>query len=81
MISNDFNLIEIKAPFLFGLIVSPLGIIAVTVILVIRLESSGLIAIVIPLFFIPFQLILTFFIGQFIKKINVDKDKRVKMTT
>ena len=56
MISNDFHIIEMKAPFFFAAIVSPLTFIGVIIILILRLGWPGIIPILVTICLVPLQL-------------------------
>jgi hypothetical protein len=81
MISNDFNLIEIKAPFFFGMITLPLAYIGFIVVIYLRIGAEGLIFMGIPLVLIPIQILLGRVNGKTLEKVNVQKDKRIKVTS
>ena len=81
MLSNDFNLLEIKAPFFFGWITVPFAYLGIIAVLLDRLGPEGLIALGIPLVFFPIQLLVSRFNGKLLEQMNKHKDKRVKITT
>ena len=64
MISNDFHIIEMKAPFSFPAIVSPFFLIGVIIILVLRLGWPGIIPILVTICLIPLQLCVGKINGQ-----------------
>ena len=81
MLSNDFNMMEIKAPFFFGLCTFPIAYAAFLGVLIYRLGVQGIICLGVPLFFIPFQIGLGKVIGKLLVDVNIHKDKRVKITS
>jgi len=79
MLSNDFNTIEIKAPFFFVLTIIPFVYLSVIIVLVIRLGWQGIMCILIPLIFLPLQTWVGKINGQILTEININKDKRVRL--
>ena len=81
MISNDFNLIELKgAPSFAGMVV-PFHLIGVLIILIFRFGWLGIVP---PLFIIimaPLQLCIGKINGNILRKVNIHKDQRIKICT
>ena len=59
LLSNDFNLIEVKAPFFFGLISTPFSFAGIIGLLYWRLGVEGLIGLAVPIVLIPLQLCIS----------------------
>ena len=81
MISNDFNMIELKAPIFFSMLISPLVLIGVIIILVFRLGWPGVIPAIVTLVLVPLQLYIGKVNGDILTEVNVFKDQRVKICT
>lgn len=81
MLSNDFNLLEIKAPFFFGLLICPIAYVSFFAIMIYRLGVEGIICLCVPIIFIPFQIWLGRVNGKMLVDVNLEKDHRVKITT
>ena len=81
MLSNDFNLIEIKAPFFFGLLTVPFAYGGLIGLLYWRLGVEGLIGLGIPLMSIPLQICISNMNGRILQRVNVHKDRRVQITS
>lgn len=81
ILSNDFNLIELKGPILFQALIVPFLVIGVIVILVIRLGWPGIIGPLVALIMIPIQFYVGKINSDLLKEVNVYKDKRVKVCT
>lgn len=77
MLSNDFNLIEIKFTAIFGVVLMPFILIICTILFVIYLGAAGLIVVGFALMFFPCQIILAKVLSTYIQKANVHKDKRI----
>lgn len=78
LLSNDFNLIEIKTQFVFKLATFIFSFIGVLVILYLRIGWQGLICIAFPTVLIPFYILLIKFNGSLLHDSNIWKDKRIK---
>lgn len=63
MISNDFNLIEMKAPYLFGLLSLPFAYFGFIIVIYFRIGVEGLLFIAIPLLAVPFQILIGHYCG------------------
>ena len=81
MLSNHFNLIEIKAPFFFGLLTVPFAYGGLIGLLYWRLGMEGLIGLGIPLILIPLQVCISSMNGRILQRVNLHKDRRVQMTS
>ena len=81
MISNDFNVVELKVKDLLMTISFPIKLIGYFFLLFYRLGWMCLILFVFIFFIICFQLLLGKFSGHFLKQINVQKDQRIKIYT
>ena len=81
MVSNDFNTIEFKAAFLYSLFLLPIAYIAAGVLLVFWLGPGGLICLAVPILFLPVLMMIGKINGRNLEKMNVFKDKRIRMTT
>lgn len=81
MFSNDFNIIELKAPWLFLSSVAPIIIIGSIIILILRLGWPGILCPIVATILLPLQLWVSKINGNMMKTINVDKDKRIKLTS
>jgi ATP-binding cassette subfamily C (CFTR/MRP) protein 4 len=81
MMSNDFNIIEQKGPWLFFSLVSPILIIGTIVILLFRLGWPGLICPFVSVILLPLQFWVSNVNGKIMKDINTNQDKRIKITT
>ena len=81
MISNDFNLIEMKAPLFFSMLICPLVLVGVIAILVVRLGWPGVIPAIVTLILVPLQLYVGKVNGTILTEVNVFKDQRVKICT
>ena len=79
LISNDFNIIEYKAPFPYTLFLAPLAYIGSGVLLVLWLGPSGLLCLAVPVFLFPFLVMLGKKNNQNLAKVNRFKDERVKI--
>lgn len=55
MLSNDFNIIELKIPLFFASMVFPFAFIGISIILLIRLGWPGIIGIMVPVLIFPIQ--------------------------
>ena len=81
LLSNDFNLIEVKAPFFFGFITVPFGFGGIIALLYWRLGAEGLISLAIPFAMMPISLWISKLNGSLLQEVNVNKDRRVKITS
>ena len=81
MFSNDFNIVEFKTPWFFLSSVTPITLIGSAIILILRLGWPGILCPIIVLLFLPLQLWISKTNGDGMKRINVDKDRRVKLTS
>ena len=81
MFSNDFNIIEFKTPWFFLSSVTPITVTGSIIILILRLGWPGILCPIIVLILLPLQLWVSKTNGEVTKRINVDKDKRVKLTS
>lgn len=81
MISNDFNIIEVKAPYLFGLLSLPFAYIGFILIIYFRIGIEGLLIIGIPLLAMPIQILLGHHCGKKLEEVNIHKDHRIKITS
>jgi ATP-binding cassette subfamily C (CFTR/MRP) protein 4 len=81
MFSNDFNIIEFKTPWFFLSSVTPITVTGSIIILILRLGWPGILCPIIVLILLPLQLWISKTNGDVTKRINVDKDKRVKLTS
>ncbi len=81
MISNDFNLIELKIPIFFAALIFPFVFTGISAILITRLGWPGVIGIAVPLIIFPLQAYVAKKNGQLLQKVNVHKDVRVKIAT
>lgn len=81
MLSNDFNIIEVKIPIFFASLTFPFAFIGIAIILLIRLGWPGIIGIMIPVLVFPIQNYIGKKNGQLLQKVNINKDLRVKVCT
>ena len=81
LLSNDFNLIEYKAPIFFAGSVMPLVLIGVVVILVVKFGWPGIIPPVVVGILVPIQILIGKKMSDSLKKVNIYKDQRVKVCT
>ena len=79
MLSNDFDIIELKASWLFPASATPIAVIGSTVLLILRLGWFGIICPVIIIAFMPLQLLVGRLNRGILENINIFKDGRVKM--
>lgn len=78
-ISSDFNVIENQAYSLITILRTVFNIIGVSVILFLRLKWIGVLSVFILAFIIFIQLIIGRLNSENLKKINIEKDKRIKL--
>ena len=81
ILSNDFNVIELKGTVIFALMTMPFLLIGNIVILVLRLGWPGIICPLVVVLLIPFQILLGKFASSMLKGVNVYKDERIKLCT
>ncbi len=79
MLSNDFNIIELKIPIFFAALVFPFAFIGISTILIVRLGWPGVIGIIVPILAFPIQAFVAKKNGILLQKVNVHKDIRVKI--
>lgn len=70
MLSNDFNLIEMKFPFIYHIIMFPFLLVGFGAIFVVRLGVEGFIMIGFIIMFFPIQMIFNRIISYFIREAN-----------
>jgi ABC-type bacteriocin/lantibiotic exporter with double-glycine peptidase domain len=81
MLSNDFNTIETKSPLFFVSLGIPLILSGIIAILVTRFGWPGIIIFGVALVIIPVQVLIGKITGSIMQKINIYKDRRVKICT
>lgn len=81
MLSNDFNTIETKGPFFFSAFVAPLTLIGAIAILITRFGWPGILIFAVIIGFLPLQTAVGKISGNIIQKVNVFKDRRIKVCT
>ncbi len=81
MLSNDFNLIELKAPIGFASVIFPFGMIGAAIVLGFRMGWPAIIGICVPILAFPLQTYIGKKNGELLQKVNINKDKRVKVCT
>lgn len=79
MLSNDFNIIEVKNSLFFNALIIPFAFIGITIILILRLGWTGIIGIFVPLLFLPLQNFISKKNGQILQKVNFNKDLRLRI--
>ncbi|KAL4470182.1 hypothetical protein ABPG74_011793 [Tetrahymena malaccensis] len=80
IVSNDMNLTEMRFPFMFISMVSPLALIFSTWILIDRHGPFGILTIVILIGCLPIQNIITKKAASYIPEKNKYSDERIKLT-
>lgn len=81
MLSNDFNLFELKAPSFFAGMSTPIIVVGAIALLITRLGWVGIICPLVILLLIPLQLLIGRLNGVILEDINKYKDHRVKLCT
>ena len=81
MLSNDFNIMDIKGQMFLGSFSSPILFVGVIIILITRLGWIGVICPLVIAVFIPIQVFIGKMNGSILQDINVYKDERVKLCT
>ena len=81
ILSNDFNNIDQKIMFVWVIFLVPVGYGGALFLLIKWVGIEGLIALGIPLLFIPIIGLANRFISKMLVKVNVHKDKRVRIIT
>ena len=79
LVSNEFNSFDIKGYALFALLITPFGIGGVQTLLVMRLGWPAFIILAVFVGFLPLQVGVAQMNTSLIEKVNVQKDKRVKV--
>ena len=79
ILSNDFNNIDQKIMFVWVIFLVPVGYGGALFLLIKWVGIEGLIALGIPLLFIPIIGLVNRFISKMLVKANVHKDKRVSI--
>lgn len=79
LVSNEFNSFDIKGYALFALLITPFGIGGVLTLLFMRLGWPAFIILAVFVGFLPLQVGVAQMNTSLIEKINVQKDKRVKV--
>ena len=79
ILSNDFNNIDQKIMFVWVIFLVPVGYGGALFLLIKWVGIEGLIALGIPLLFIPIIGLANRFISKMLVKVNVHKDKRVRI--
>lgn len=80
MLSNDFNLIEMKFNFIFHFLLFIPTITCYGVLFVYRLGFEAFILIGFVILLFPLQIFLNKVISFFIRKMNLAKDERISLT-
>lgn len=81
LLSNDFNTIETKAPIFFASMIAPFGLAGIIAILITRFGWPGILIAAVIMIILPFQILIGKVNGTIMQKVNVFKDKRVKVCT
>ena len=81
MLSNDFNVMEVKGNIFLGSVSSPILFVGTIIILITRLGWIGVICPLVIAVFIPIQVFIGKMNGSILQDINVYKDERVKLCT
>ena len=81
MLSNDFNLFELKAPSFFAGMSTPIIVVGSIALLITRLGWVGIICPLVIILLIPLQLLIGRLNGVILEDINKYKDHRVKLCT
>lgn len=74
MLSNDFNIIEMKNSIFFNTLITPFAFIGITIILINRLGWPGIIGVLVPIIFLPLQNYIGKKNGLLMQKVNFNKD-------
>lgn len=81
LLSNDFNMLELKGPLMFISFVAPLGLTGVIAILVTNYGWPGILPLCVIIVFIPIQILVGKINSKYFEQVNVYKDQRVKVCT
>ena len=81
ILSNDFNMLELKGPLIFTSFVAPLGLTGVIAILVTNYGWPGILPLCVIIVFIPIQILVGKINSKYFEQVNVYKDQRVKVCT
>lgn len=81
MLSNDFNTIETKSPIFFASMITPFALAGIIAILITRFGWPGILILCVIFFFLPFQILVSKMNSTIIQKVNIYKDKRIKVCT
>ena len=79
LLSSDFNSIETKLPFILAGLMFPLGVIGGTIIICLRVGWGGIFTFIVPLMVFPLSIFISRRIKDYILRINVSKDGRIKL--
>jgi ATP-binding cassette subfamily C (CFTR/MRP) protein 4 len=79
LLSSDFNSIETKLPFIMAGLIFPFALIGGTIIICLRVGWGGIFTFIVPLVVFPIVIFISKKIKDFILKINVSKDGRIKL--
>lgn len=81
LLSNDFNSIESKIPMIFSSLVAPFALIGAITIITFRFGWPGLLIAAVIISIVPLQIVISRYNGKILKKINTNKDQRIKICT
>lgn len=74
LVSNDFNVIELKGYPFFRSLVAPLGLVGLIAILVSWFGWPGILPFCVVLALIPFQMLVGKINSEYFEEISIDKD-------
>ena len=81
MLSNDFGVVEMRVSLFFAGQIFPVVVVGAIVLIYFRIGWQGIVGIGAILILFPLQFMIARYNGHLLEKVNVHKDKRIKVCT